>query len=189
MLQRPCNYNIIATSPNCPPCKAVAASSTNKKESTSAGFNSVLKSAIDSFWRNDFLESYSCACHHLLKKRKDGFAQSIIHTLSLSKTSFNFGLPARVEPPSTDAGDIKGWEILGPINVGKLEVDADPTFLTYSSDKAKASDVALYILQMPSNATVYSDLMPAGTVTWNYKKKAKSGEVRSTLLYIKQRKE
>ena len=153
-----------------------------RKSKLSMGFTTVVRSAIDSMWANDYKEAYACACYHLSTKMNDGFAQSILHSLSLSKIAANI-LPRKYSAPTAPAGNIKGWEILGPINVGKLEVDADTTFQSFErnpergTSKGTVSDVALYILQMPSNATVYSDLMPAGTVSWQYIKVAKSGEV------------
>lgn len=53
-------------------------------------------------------------------------------------------------------------EVLGPINVGKLEVDADPTFM--STDHS--IDPCLYILGLPTNITIYSDLVSTGEIKW-----------------------
>lgn len=153
----------------------------SKKTEFVAGIPIMLKNALDRFWFNDLDESYACACHYLIKKRTDGLAQSIIHALSMSKITLHTGVSAKkVLPPTSDAGVIKGWEILGPINVGKLEVDADPTFLSCDNQH----DVALCILQMSSNTAVSTELMPGGTVSWNFVKVSKNGEVNTTTLFI-----
>ena len=171
----------------CPPCRAAlpAEAGSSKKSKLSMGFTAVVRSAIDSMWANDYREAFACACHHLSTHMNDGFAQAILHSLSLSKIASNI-LPRKYSAPTAPASAIKGWEILGPINVGKLEMDADTTFSSsrLSSTREEVtgtvSDVALYILQLPSNATVFSDLMPAGTVSWQYMKPGKTGEVKTT---------
>jgi len=108
-----------------------------------------------------------------MKKRNDGLAQSIIYALSISKITLHTGITNKLKPPTNDAGLIKGWEILGPINVGKLEVDADPSFISCHDQH----DTALCILQMASNALVLSEMMSGGTVSWNFVQVSKTGEV------------
>ena len=88
------------------------------------------------------------------------------------------------------------WEVLGPLPVGKLEVDADPTFdgpsVIYGSslfpdsvqrdrekaltedeeefygerDRPETWDPVLHVLTMPFNGTVASELLPGGEVSW-----------------------
>lgn len=144
----------------CPPCAA------SKRNS--------LQYATEAFWRNDFLTAYGCACHHLLSKPEDGFAQSIVYSLSQAKLAYlNFG--AKAVLPLYPAPPMRKWEILGPINVGKLEHDADSTF--QNGDAPATNDVALHILSMYPNATVYSDIANGGKVKWTTTTANEQGEV------------
>ena len=97
-----------------------------------------------------------------------------------------------VTPPKVPGKPISVWEVLGPLPVGKLEIDADPTFdgpsVTYGSplfpDTVPAADEEeeeaqfaslprstdpswdpiVHVLTMPFNATVASELLPGGEV-------------------------
>ena len=146
---------------NCPPCS-------NQRNQ--------LKLAIDSFWRNDLLNAYACACRYLAKKEGDGFAQSIVYTLTQSKSAV-FRVAGKVEPPNTDLPVLKKWEVLGPVNVGKLEIDGDPTFATQAG-QSSGMDVGQYILSMPSNTTVLSELVARGQISFRSISAKESGEVR-----------
>lgn len=153
--------------PACPPCPS----------------NNKIKSAIESYWSNDIFGAYSCACNQLLTKKEDGYAQAIIYQLSQAKHQRLEQITAlnkKVEPPSKDPTSIKSWEILGPINVGKLEMDADPSFSAVLRDRA-SFDPALYLLSMPFNTTVHSDLTAEGRVQWQTVHAKKPGDVRLTV--------
>jgi hypothetical protein len=141
---------------------------------------SILLLAIESFWNNDLLTSYGCACNYLLKKPNDGFAQAIMHALTQTKYAV-IAVDGKVPVPTVAAPSIRKWEILGPMNVGKLEVDGDPTFITpFDSAGAKEGlDVGSYLLRMRSNATVFSELASGGKVTWTNAKAHDNGEVLS----------
>lgn len=139
----------------------------------------MLQYAIESFWRNDILNAYACACNHLLSKPEDGFAISIIYSLTQVKFA-PISLASRMEPLSKVAPPIKKWEVLGPINVGKLEHDGDSTFVhneVHPTYDFNALDVGSYILGMYPNATVFSDLASGGTVKWSTMLTNDNGEV------------
>lgn len=148
---------------DCPPCNATK--------------RNALQYAMGAFWRNDFLASYACACSQLQHKPEDGFAQSIVYSLSQSRLSY-LNIGTKPVPPLHPAPPMRRWELLGPINVGKLEHDADATFQSRESNNA--NDVALHILSMLSNATVLSDIANGGTVKWTTTNANEQGEV-STL--------
>lgn len=70
--------------------------------------------------------------------------------------------------------------MLGPISVGKLEHDADPTFMVqhvFPSYKMDTLDVGAYILGMPTNVAVLSDLATGGVVKWTSMNANEAGEV------------
>lgn len=137
-----------------------------------------VKFAIESIWSNDLLMAYACACNQLLTKAEDGFAQAILYQLSQAKyhrLDLITSSTKKVEPPTKDPAGIKSWEILGPINVGKLEMDADPSFSAVPFDSS-VMDPASYLLSMPSTATVHSDLV-AERVHWQTVHAKKPGDV------------
>jgi hypothetical protein len=144
----------------CPPCEGP----------------SKIGQAIDYFWRNDLMGAYACACNHLLQKRSDGFAQSIQHSLSQTKYFSITNIKNKFETPTNDPPAIKTWEVLGPINVGKLEVDADSTFISPLTSTGSL-DVAQHILSMPLNASVFSELVLHGQTGWRSIQAKKTGEV------------
>jgi hypothetical protein len=150
----------------CPPCEG----------------QSKIRQAIDYFWQNNLMGAYACACNHLLHKGLDGFAQSIQYSLSQSKYFSTTNIQKKFDTPTSDSPAIRTWEVLGPINVGKLEVDADSTFIT-SPPTSSGLDVAQYILSMPSNATVFSELMLHGQTGWRSVQSKKTGEVSCLTLY------
>jgi hypothetical protein len=140
---------------------------------------STLQYAVEAYWRNEILNAYACACTHLLSKPDDGYAASIIHSLTQGKLApitllSKFDGPKKVAPP------VRKWDLLGPLPVGKLEHDLDATFIESQSNRGEL-DVGLYILGMPSNATVYSELATGGLVRWVPLSANENGEV--TTLY------
>eukprot|EP01038_Epipyxis_sp_PR26KG_P004199 gene4199-5972_t len=136
------------------------------------------KQAILNYWNDDLLGTYACLCWHLKTSPNDKVAQSILFSLhknkhfSLPEYGINLIKTMKFEEQKS-AKVIKEWEILGPINVGKLEIDADPTFY----DSRNNFDIAQNILRMPSNASVYSDLMINSIINWNKVKAKPTGEV------------
>lgn len=138
-----------------------------------------LQSAVESFWRNELFDAFACACTYLQTKPDDGHAVSIIQAITQGKPPF-IALEAKLNPLQRPAPPLRKWEVLGPINVGKLEHDADSTFMkehvfpSYSKD---ALDVGSYILGMPSNATALSELATGGAVKWSTFNGNEAGEV------------
>lgn len=136
------------------------------------------------------------------------------------------------ELPKKDGGALLNWEILGPMPVGKLEVDGDPTFSTSSWDNKdeieqsfknwkdkidkidnknitiidereeqyewevnsltinvkkvkilnsiinkKSYDIGQYILSLPVNTNIYSEVISFGVLNWKSVSANKEGVV------------
>lgn len=126
----------------------------------------LIKHAIHSYWNHDLWHAYACACRYLITKPDDGFAESIIYAIYQSKYSKIKFTDRKILPPKIHPSMIKTWEVMGPINVGKLEMDADPTFIDQGATKKPPLDPCVHILRMPSNASVSSDLVEGGQVKW-----------------------
>lgn len=152
---------------DCPPCWAT-------KRNT-------VQLAIDSFWQGDLKTAFACACHQLSSNPDDGFAKAIIYSLTQVKHA-PFALAGKFAPPTHPAPPIRKWEILGPINVGKLEHDADATFQqpsAYRNLNDAEFDPIEFILGTFSNRSVRSELATEGLVRWKTIKANEQGEVRS----------
>jgi hypothetical protein len=76
----------------------------------------------------------------------------------------------------------KSWDVLGPLPVGKMELDADPTFQFW--DLKRHEDIAAYILSLPDNYSVTSELMPEGKLTWKQFSGKQNGQVSSRKFLI-----
>lgn len=118
---------------------------------------------------------------------------AIIYSLVYSKSqwssnSITADLPSKALPPSTEAQQIRNWEVLGPIHTGKLSLDEDSTFFTSrhshshsqqrrdlptNSSSFEELDVASFILSMSPHSVVHSDLMPGATTGWHAMKAQK----------------
>ena len=143
--------------------------------------------AIMYYWKaqeyssEDFFSlAYGCACSGLKLKEDDKILQSIAYDITKNYLTV---LNSDFSMPNTEYGALRSWEILGPLPAGKLEVDGDPTFSKFSKhdyDFANKStekilmNVGLHILSLPSNLTVYSELMQNGKVTWRKQSVAKN---------------
>ncbi len=135
--------------------------------------------AVDSFWQSDLKTAFACACQQLSSNPDDGFAQAIIYSLTQVKHA-PFALAGKFAPPSRPAPPIRKWEVLGPINVGKLEHDADATFQQPSAAKASkisTFDPIEFVLGTYSNRSVRSELATDGLVRWKMIKTNEQGEV------------
>lgn len=126
----------------------------------------LIKHAIHSYWNHDLWHAYACACRYLITKPDDGFAESIIYAIYQSKYSKIKFSDRKILPPKIHPSMIKTWEVMGPINVGKLEVDADPTFMNPGLTKKPPLDPCVHILRIPFNASISSDLVEGGRVKW-----------------------
>ncbi len=151
--------------------------------------SNLVKVALEKFWENDLISAYSCACNALLIKSNDDMAKAILYSLRPAKSTFpqDFDLNT-FEPPSSDRTSLKTWEILGPMNIGKLELDADPTFLFNEFHNSfgrhqhsygfQYFDPIAFILSMSSeNTTVYSDMVSEGKIEWRKISAKNTGQV------------
>ena len=152
--------------------------------------SNLLKFAIQKYWENDLLSAFACACQSLLVKPNDDYAKALIYSLRQSKSLFTgLDLTTFPAPENEIKGILKSWEILSPLNVGKLELDGDPTFHSYSSNRnhdhrhqaMSNFDVASYILSMTDNSTTYTDLFTNGKIGWKKLSSKSSGQVSDFL--------
>lgn len=151
-----------------------------------ASKRNAIQVAIDSYWQNDLKTSFACACNQLSSNPEDGYAQAIIHALTQGKHA-PFNVASRVSPPMREAPPIKRWEVLGPINVGKLEHDSDSTFHQpgINEQLAKGSfDPIQFLLGTHFNGSVSSDLCAGGRVKWAAVKANEQGDVRKFHLTV-----
>lgn len=134
--------------------------------------------AVMYYWKSQednnnslFLLAYGCACNGLKINEEDRILKAIASDIAKNYVSISNN---EISIPNTDAGTLKNWQILGPLPVGKLELDGDPTFtlLSKSSNNYNKSserllmNAGLHILALPNNLTVYSELMQGGKVNW-----------------------
>ena len=141
------------------------------------------KYAIASYWKNYYLMSFTCAQLSVSKNKNVDMMQSILYSLSRMR---NLPVPLANDKVSTPAKSppsaVKEWELLGPLPSGKLELDADPTFESYGPNFEDPNyDIALYLLRMPSDSKVFSELVQGGVVSWQSKvaKASTGGLVRT----------
>ena len=99
----------------------------------------ILQESLYSYWLNDFESSFGCACHtlHSLKSsevQSHALIESLLYSITQSKefsTTESDIFLYKTIPKREALHIITNWELLGPIPVGKLEVDGDPTFQAY----------------------------------------------------------
>eukprot|EP01041_Mallomonas_annulata_P000874 gene874-1699_t len=116
------------------------------------------KTSIDNEYQGNKID-YDQICPN----KKDPLSHAIFKKITISD------LP----PPSLK------WDVLGPFPSGKLEVDADPTFM-FATTK-DLTDICLYILKLPYNISIPSEISTSGTVSWQkFQTKATSGMVEVT---------
>lgn len=154
------------------------------------GNHPYIDSAIASYWRNDLHNSYACICNYneqsKITKQSNPFMQLLLYSISQSKhysIVSNDDNNKKVELPAVDAPPIKSFEVLGPINVGKLEVDADPTFNLNGNCRGSTSDVGCFLMSLPSNLSVSSDLIVGGRIGWQTMKTNSKGMVGCTFYF------
>lgn len=109
-------------------------------------FTDPIGSAVRAYWKNDINGAKSCACSNSLSKI---FLREFLLTdgksFMTSKVENNY---------------FSDWEFLGPLPVGKLEVDGDPTFDSFPENL----DIAEYVLTSSQN--IYSELVKDASVSW-----------------------
>jgi hypothetical protein len=149
----------------------------------------IVKVALEKFWENDLVTAYACACNAVLAKSNDDVAKAILYSMRPAKASLptDYDL-SQFESPSSDGRLLKNWEILGPMNIGKLELDADPTFLFHDFHNSMGRhdhnygflhfDPIAFILSMSSeNTTIYSDMLSEGKIGWKRITSKNTGQV------------
>lgn len=140
------------------------------------------QSAIEELWKDNILAAYGCACQQLQKSPEDGFSQAIVYSLTQSKSA-TISVQGKINAPSSNPPSLKRWDILGPLPVGKLEVDGDPTFITTGQDSVdgnrigKQLDPALHVLTMRASHAVLSEHAVSGRVKWSKAVANENGEV------------
>lgn len=147
---------------------------------------SFTNTALVYFWRGDYNQALACACQQLKSSPSDEQSRSILASLyhhpeaKRIRSLYSIPAPSSMSKNNNKKDNnnnnhilIKNWEILGPINVGKLELDADSTFPVHGL----ASDVAAYILSMPSNLTIHSELVTEGKTSWKKFTPANPGQL------------
>ena len=140
--------------------------------------NDQVKYAIYAYWKHDYINAYICArdISNVKSVKVNGVIQSILHNIFnmgyLSSLSFtdmakrmNKDLKSEYSLSRLDTKPkLSQWEVLGPIPVSKLEIDADPTFNEYHT--SKYSDIIEYILAMPTESKICSEHASHGLISW-----------------------
>ena len=174
-----------------------------------------LRFALRQYWLGNAHISFNCACASLKSTQNSpNMARAIMYALTYAKdNTVNKGealdagaegiinnrgqsprgdgrfvpIALKVREPAEAARPIiQVWEVLAPLPVGKLEVDADPTFDDLLRNPAgyeyeapewsgmegrwsklpRRLDPVRHVLTMPTNVTVYSELMAYAAVHW-----------------------
>lgn len=163
------NTNEIGAKPKeleeCPPCPVTL---------------NQIQYAIQYFWNDKFQLAYACACNSLTKNPNDNIGKALIQSLKTSKKS-TLSISKSYSSPTTDQkSSLRQWEILGPFNIGKLELDADqifPYFHLTNKDDLEDFDAISHILALNDSLGLTSDLTPEGKVSWKKITSQTSGQV------------
>lgn len=130
------------------------------------------KVALQKFWQGSYEDSFACLCQYMAVARKsnsiEDLAKALMFTLrNVKDLSIPKSISSTISLPTADVKSIlKHWEVLGPINVGKMELDGDTTFHIHRGRFFDGLDPASYILSLSENQTVYSDLWTEGLISW-----------------------
>lgn len=103
--------------------------------------------AIQAFWSNNMIRAEACACLALQLNREDNLAQAVRYEAMHSPFMPSaYRLPGMVltapRPQSPTPYTVLDYEVLGPIPIGKLEMDADSTFVAYENSKRGVQQLA-----------------------------------------------
>lgn len=139
--------------------------------------NYLTEEAVFHYWSGEMKLASACACHALKKNFQDQLARAILISLRSSPMIEKEDLPDQTLPLLNPQRYALSWEILGPINVGKLELDGDPTFDSMEFRKKFHGDLGRYLLAMRKNVTVGSDLVPQGEIHWQKATMQQNGQV------------
>eukprot|EP01039_Chlorochromonas_danica_P000609 gene609-659_t len=139
--------------------------------------NYLTEEALLHYWNGEMNLASACACHALKKNFQDQLARAILISLRSSPMIEKEDLPGQSLPLLNPQRYTLSWEILGPINVGKLELDGDPTFDSMEFRGKFHGDLGRYLLAMRKNVTVASDLVPHGEIHWQKATMQQNGQV------------
>jgi hypothetical protein len=134
------------------------------------------KYALQNFWMQRLDVAYICASQALGAGVNDELLKALLVSLKQQKQYISEFNNALAIPQLSDPKPIlRDWELLGPFPVGKMEIDADPTF--QSPKFLDFPDFASYILAMSSNAPRISELLTEGKVVWKKQQAGSNGQV------------
>lgn len=131
--------------------------------------------ALKLFWQKDYAGAESCLCHLFKSKQDDNLGKALVVTLK-STPGFRSKIKSQTIPKSDMRSFIRTWDILGPINVGKLELDGDPTF-SDSNRLVFHQDPVTYLLSLPDNHTVTTEIMSEARASWKKYTTKPNGQV------------
>lgn len=134
-----------------------------------------LYTALKHFWKQSYTLADDCLCHSFSSKQDDTLAKALSVSLQSTPNYRKKGKVVQI-PKGEMRTTVKNWEVLGPINVGKLELDGDPTFMSFQSLSSK--DMASFILGMDDNQTISSELLSEAKATWKKYTAKANGQVR-----------
>lgn len=132
--------------------------------------------AVAMFWSNDSPAAYACACNALKVNANDQLARAVLLTLRSARTISKDLAPDSKLPNRDPKPSLTSWEVLGPINVGKLELDGDPTF-AHADFARHQGDVGSYLLAMDTHTAVHSDLVSESSIYWQKLSGKANGQV------------
>lgn len=138
--------------------------------------------ALKLFWQKDYMGAESCLCHFFKSKQDDNLGKALAVTLK-STPGFRSRIKSQTIPKSDMRSFIRTWDILGPINVGKLELDGDPTFSEINR-LAFHQDPVTYLLSLPDNHTVTTEIMSEAKASWKKYTTKPNGQVCIVVLSI-----
>lgn len=137
-----------------------------------------LQTAIKHFWKKSFDLADDCLCHFVKSKQEDPVGKALSLSLDTAPNYFRKRSKGGITLSKSDFRSlVKTWDILGPINVGKLELDGDPTFVSFNMAESKLKGIAEYIMAMDDNSTIYTDLTIDAKISWKKYNSKSNGQV------------
>lgn len=138
--------------------------------------------ALKLFWQKAYNLADACICHFLKSKQDDALGKALAITLqSAPGKSKKMGSKVPSLAKTEMKTIVKNWETLGPINVGKLELDGDPSFHFPEQLSYHSHDIVTYILGMADNQSVFTELLNDGKTSWKKFTSKANGQVSCVL--------